>query len=80
MILKTPYNQMPFTLVLKSIDRNLYRDQYCIECGHPFMAISDKFVTLYDGTTPVDKLRQNDRVLEHRCRFTHCEQYYRIIV
>ncbi len=78
--IRTPYNQMPFSLVLKSIDRKLYRDQYCIECGHPFMAISDKYVSMYDGNIPVDKLREGERIIEARCRHHYCKQYYRIEV
>lgn len=78
--IRTPYNQLPITLAYKSIDRKLYRDQYCIECGHPFMAISDKVVTIYDGNIPVEKLRIDERVLEARCRYHPCKQWFRIEV
>lgn len=76
----TPYNQMPMLLTLKSIARKVYRDQYCLECGHPFMAISDKYVSIIDGTTPTDMLRSDERVIEARCRYHYCKQYYRIEV
>lgn len=80
MITRTPYHQLPISLILKSIDRKLYRDQFCIECGHPFMAISDKYARIYDGSVPIELLRLNDRVVEHRCSFTQCKQYYRVEV
>lgn len=78
--IRTPYNQMPIALVYRSIDRKLYRDQYCIECGHPFMAISDKFFSVQDGGVAIDKLRRNDRVIEARCKSHYCKQFYRIWV
>ena len=58
----------------------MYRDQYCNECGHPFMAISDKVVTIYDGNIPVDLLRIDQRVIEARCKRHECKQYYRVEV
>lgn len=78
--IRTPYNQMPIFLALKSIDRKMYRNQYCLECGHPFMSISDKYVSIIDGGTPIDLLRENERVLEARCRYHYCKQYFRIEV
>lgn len=78
--IRTPYNQMPMLLTLKSIDRKMYRDQYCLECGHPFMSISDKYISIIDGSTPIDMLRENERVIESRCRYHYCKQYYRIEV
>lgn len=80
MTIRTPYNQLPINLGYYSIDRKIYRDQYCIECGHPFMAISDKFVSIIDGNIPVDQLRTKERVIEARCRFHPCKQHYRISV
>lgn len=77
---RVPYNQLPIALTLKSIDRKLYRDQFCIECGHPFMAISDKYVAIHDGGVPIDTLREGERVIEARCKYHYCKQYYRIEV
>lgn len=77
---RTPYNQMPITMVYKSIDRKIYRDQYCQECGHPYMAISDKVVTVFDSNIPVDMLREHDRLIETRCRFHTCKQRYNLLV
>lgn len=78
--IRTPYNQMPIALTLKSTDRKMYRDQYCLECGHPFMSISDKYVSIHDGGVPIDTLREDERVIEARCKFHYCKQYYRIEV
>lgn len=76
--IRTPYNQMPISLVYKSTDRKLYRDQYCIECGHPFMAISDKIIAIYDGANPIEYMRGDEKVSEARCKYHYCKQYYRL--
>ena len=78
--IRTPVNQMPIAVSYTSLDRKLYRDNYCIECGHPFIAISDKFVTISDGGIAIEMLRENERVLEARCRYHYCKQYYRVWV
>lgn len=78
--IRTPYHQLAISLTLKSIDRKLYRDQYCMECGRPFMAISDKFVAIYDGAAPIDTLRSDTKIIEARCKNHACKQYYRIEV
>lgn len=77
---RTPYNQMPILLVFRSTDRKMYRDQYCLECGHPFMAISDKFFSVQDGGVPIDKLRETEKVFEARCKSHYCKQFYRVWV
>lgn len=74
------YNELPISLVYRSLNRKLYREQHCIECGHPLMNISDKYVAIIDGNIPVDLLREHERVLEARCRHSICRQYYRIEV
>jgi hypothetical protein len=79
-LIRTPYNTMPILLTYRSVDRKLYRDQYCIECGHPFMAISDKYVAISDGGVAIDMLRKNDRVLEARCSYHPCKQHFRVWV
>lgn len=77
---RTPYHQMHITMVYRSIDRKVYRDQYCLECGRPFMAISDKFVSLIDATIPTELLRNGERVIETRCKNHTCKQYYKLYV
>lgn len=77
---RTPYNELPIALTYVAIDRKTYRDQYCIECGHPFIAISDKYIAISDGGTPIDQLRDENRVLEARCKNHYCKQYYRVNV
>ncbi len=78
--LRTPYNQLPMTMILKSTDRKMYRDLYCVECGHPFVAISDKVVAILDSNTPIDQVRADVKVIEARCRFHYCKQMYRLEV
>lgn len=79
-IVRTPYYQMPITMALKSTDRKVYRDLYCIECGRPFIAISDKFISIIDAAFPVQIARSNERVLEARCGSHTCKQRYHIYV
>lgn len=77
---RTPFNQLPIGLAYISIPRKLYRDQFCIECGHPFTSISDKFISIHDGGIPIEYLRSEDRVIEARCRYHYCKQFFRIAV
>lgn len=77
---KIPYAELPITLVLKSTNRKVYRDLYCLECGHPFVAISDKIISLIDVVTPMELLQPNEMVVEARCRQRYCGQYYRFEV
>lgn len=79
-IIRTPYNTMPIALIYASIERKMYRDQHCLECGHPFMAISDKFYSVQDGGIPIDHLRTGDKVVEARCKSHYCKQFYRVWV
>ena len=79
-LIRTPYHQMPITMALKSIDRKVYRDIYCVECGHPFMAISDKFVTILDTNIKAEKLRSAEMIIETRCKYHSCKQYYNVYV
>lgn len=78
--IRTPYNQLPITMIYKSIDRKLYRDIFCLECGHPFMAISDKIVTVFDNNIPIDSLREDERLIETRCKYHPCKQWYNMYV
>lgn len=79
-LIRTPYHQMHITLALRSVDRKVWRDQYCTECGRPFIAISDKFVSIIDAAFPVQMARGRERVLEARCGNHYCKQYYHIYV
>lgn len=77
---RTPFNTLPITLALRSTNRKVWRDQYCVECGHPFIAISDKFLTIIDAAIPIRILRGDERVLEARCKNHYCKQYYHVYV
>lgn len=74
----TPYNKLPILLTIKSLNRKLFRDQYCIECGHPFMAVSDKVVAIADTGLPIEMMRGEQRIIEARCRHSNCQQHYRV--
>lgn len=75
---RTPYNDLHIGLIYRSIDRKVFRDQYCLECGHPFMAISDKYISIMDSTTPTEQLREGERIIEARCKFHYCKQRFKI--
>lgn len=79
-LIRTPYHQLHISLVLRALDRKVYRDQFCVECGQPFIAISDKFVTILDSSMPLELMRTGDRVIEARCKRHTCKQYYRLWV
>jgi hypothetical protein len=77
---RTPYHTLPITLSVKSIDRKVWRDQYCVECGKPFIAINDKFVSIIDAAFPVQIARGREMVLEARCHNHYCKQYFHVYV
>lgn len=77
-VIRTPYNTLPITMALKSTDRKVWRDQFCIECGKPFIAINDKFMTIIDAAFPVQIARGGERIIEARCKNHSCKQYYNL--
>lgn len=78
--IRTPYSTLAISLVYRSIDRKVERDQHCIECGHPFFSISDKVVTVYDGANSIELLRSGQRTVGVRCKHHYCKQRYRLEV
>lgn len=78
--IRTPYNTQAITLAIKSTDRKQWRDQYCIECGHPFISISDKFVSIVDAAIPINLLRSREIVIEARCSNHYCKQRFNVYV
>lgn len=79
-LIRTPYHEIPITLSVKAIDRKVWRDQYCVECGKPFIAINDKFVSIIDAAFPVQLARGRELVIEARCGFHYCKQRYNIYI
>lgn len=75
---RTPGYKIPISLVYRSIDRKYERDQFCIECGHPFMTITDKVVTVLDAIVPVKHLRNNQTSIGVRCKQHYCKQRYKL--
>jgi hypothetical protein len=78
-MVRTPYAQMPVTLVYKSIKQKVFRNLHCLECGMPIAQISDKVVMAYDGTDDMAR-HEPDRfgVVEMRCDRHICKQRYRL--
>ena len=76
---RTPYNTLPITLVLTTITQKSYRRLHCLECGKPFLDITDKVATATEGAQPIEDLRPNALgFVEPHCRTHTCKQYYRI--
>lgn len=78
--IRTPLNALPISLVYRSIDRKIERDQHCIECGHPFFSISDKVIAVYDGGITTELLRNGQRTIGIRCKHHYCKQRFRLEV
>lgn len=78
MTIRTPYYQMPITLAIQAMDRKVWRSQYCIECGRPFIDINDKFMMISDAAFPVQLARTSERIIEARCNSHACKQRYNL--
>lgn len=75
----TPYNQQPITLVMKAVKQKVFRQAHCFECGRPFLDITDKIVTAFDGDTPIEQLKPDEfGIVEAHCSRHDCKQYYRL--
>lgn len=78
-VTRTPFNTMPITLVLTTLTQKAYRRLHCLECGRPFLDITDKVATATEGTQPVDQMKPDQKgFIEPHCHFHYCKQYYRI--
>lgn len=77
-LIRTPYHTLPITMALKSVDRKVYRDVHCIECGRPYLSMSDKYVSIIDAAVPVQMLRRNEMLLGVRCGNHTCKQRYQV--
>jgi hypothetical protein len=76
---RTPYNELPITVVSKAVRQKSFRQLHCIECGLPIADITDKVVVLFDDVTPVEKLVPDVMgIVEIHCGRHHCKQYYRL--
>lgn len=79
MISRTPYNELPITLVMKAVRQKVYRNLHCFECGMPIAQITDKIVVAFDGDTEIARY-EPDRigVVDMRCDRHTCKQHYRL--
>lgn len=77
---KVPYNMLNISLVYRSMDRKMERDQHCFECGMPMFTISDKVVAVYDGGITTELLRAEQRRIGVICKRHRCAQHYQLEV
>lgn len=78
-MVRTPYAQMPITLVYKAMQQKVFRDLHCMECGMPILQVTDKVVMGYDGTDEMARYEPNQfGVVEARCDRHICKQRYRL--
>lgn len=76
---RTPYHTMPITLVLTTLTQKVYRRLFCMECGKPFLDITDKVASATEGVEPLDQMQPNEKgFIEPHCHNHLCKQYYRI--
>lgn len=74
-----PWNTMPITLAFKAMERKSFRDIHCLECGWPFVTVTDKVVSIIDGAGPINDIYpDNKTIIEVRCK--NCKQYFRLDV
>lgn len=77
-ISRTPYYDLPITIVQKATHQKVFRQIHCIECGMPFADITDKVVAIFDFATPIIELHP-DRIgiVACHCPRKVCQQRYR---
>lgn len=79
MLSRTPYSQLPITLLNKALEQKYYRQLHCIECGWPLAEITDKVIMLSDSGTSFEKLLPDAiGLIELHCKRHNCKQYYRM--
>lgn len=78
-VIRTPYHQLPVTLLNKAMHQKMYREQHCTECGMPIAEITDKIITVFDGNTPIEKLIPDViGIVEIHCKRHTCKQFFRM--
>jgi hypothetical protein len=80
-LVRTPWHQLPITIVMKAVKQKMYRQLHCMNCGMPIADITDRVLMTFDGETPVEQLSP-DRfgLIEIHCNRHVCKQFYRIEV
>lgn len=77
--IRTPLHRQPITLAFKALQQKVYRHLHCMECGMPFLDITDKVLIASDAETPVEQLRPNELgVVTIHCPRHQCKQYYNL--
>lgn len=76
---RTPYNELPITLINKAMQQKVFRQLHCQECGYPTCDITDKVVIVYDGGVMIEKLIPDAiGLVEVMCHRHQCKQHYRM--
>lgn len=77
--LRTPFSDLPITLVYKAVQQKAFRNLHCMECGIPIAQISDKVVMTYDAANDMKRYEPDQfGVVEIRCDRHVCKQRYRM--
>lgn len=77
--IRTPWHQMPITVVMKATQQKVYRKMHCVNCGMPIADITDRIVMMFDGVTPFEQLEPDQfGIIEVHCDRHICKQYYRL--
>ena len=75
---RTPYYELPITLVQKATRTKVYRKLHCLECGMPFAEITDKVVAILDFASPLAEMSPDGLgVVACHCPRKICQQRYR---
>lgn len=78
-LIRTPYHELPITIVNKAMRQKTYRQLHCLECGQPIADITDKIVVVIDGETVIEQLEPSRiGIVELHCPRHQCKQYYRM--
>lgn len=76
---RTPYHQLPITIVNKAMRQKVYRPVYCVECKWPLAEITDKVVIISDGDISLEHLIPDALgIVDIHCSNHRCKQYYRM--
>lgn len=78
-LIRTPWHQVPITIVNKAMRQKVYRTLFCVECAWPLAQITDKVVVISDNDTEISQLMpDNIGLVETHCQNHRCKQYYRM--
>lgn len=78
-IIRTPWHQIPISIVNKAMNQKVYRNLHCSECGWPLAQITDKIVVISDHNVEIEKLIPDAiGLVETHCQNHRCKQFFRM--